>query len=113
MKNLTTELLNGYVNGLESEAKKAVFEILDINEIEDVFNYGCVSGCAGGFVYYHQTEEFFNEYPDEVLECLQNYMRECWLVSQGFEFELTRNNLTWLFVDQTVYEMVNELGLEW
>ena len=35
MKNLTAELLNGYVNGLESEAKKAVFEILDINEIEE------------------------------------------------------------------------------
>lgn len=109
MKNLTTELLNGYVNGLECEAKKAVFEILDINDIEVVFNYGCSAG-VGGFTYYHETEKFFNEYPDEVLECLQNVIEECGAVPSGFEF--TRNNLTWLFVEETVREMIYSLDLE-
>ena len=109
MKNLTNELLNGYVNGLECEAKKAVFEILDINDIEVVFEYGCSAG-VGGFTYYHETEKFFNEYPDEVLECLQSAIEECGEVPSGFEF--TRNNLTWLFVEETVKEMVYELELE-
>ena len=109
MKNLTADLLNGYVNGLESEAKKAVFEILDINEIETVFEYGCSAG-VGGFIYYHQTEKFFNEYPDEVLECLQSVIKECGAVPSGFEF--TRNNLTWLFVEETVGEMIYSLELE-
>ena len=109
MKNLTSELLNGYVNGLESEAKKAVFEKLDINDIEVVFNYGCSAGVSG-FTYYHETEKFFNEYPDEILECLQNVIEECGAVPSGFE--LTRNNLTWLFVEETVREMIYDLELE-
>ena len=110
MKNLTADLLNGYVNGLECEAKKAVFEILDINDVEVVFNYGCSAGVSG-FTYYHETEKFFNEYPDEVLECLQNVIEECGSVACTW-FELTRNNLTWLFVEETVKEMVYELELE-
>ena len=109
MKNLTTELLNGYVNGLECEAKKAVFEILSLEDIETVFDYGCSAGVSG-FTYYHETEEFFNEYPDEVLECLQNVIEEYGAVPSGFEF--TRNNLTWLFVEETVREMVYDLDLE-
>ena len=109
MKNLTSELLKGYANGLESEAKKAVFEILSLEDIETVFDYGCSAGVSG-FTYYHETEEFFNEYPDEVLECLQNVIEECGTVPSGFEF--TRNNLTWLFVEETVREMVCDLDLE-
>lgn len=109
MKNLTSELLNGYVNGLESEAKKAVFETLSLEDIETVFEYGCSAGVSG-FTYYHDTEKFFNEYPDEVLECLQNVIEECGAVPSGFE--LTRNNLTWLFVEETVREMIYELELE-
>ena len=110
MKNLTSELLNGYVNGLECEAKKAVFEILSLEDIETVFEYGCSAGVSG-FTYYHETEKFFNEYPDEVLECLQNVIEECGSVACTW-FELTRNNLTWLFVEETVKEMVYELELE-
>ena len=109
MKNLTADLLNGYVNELECEAKKAVFEILDINDIEVVFNYGCSAG-VGGFTYYHETEKFFNKYPDEVLECLQSVIEECGAVPSGFE--LTRNNLTWLFIEETVREMIYSLELE-
>ena len=111
MKNLTADLLNGYVNGLECEAKKAVFEILDINEIEDVFNHGCVSGCAGGFIYYHQTEGFFNTYSDEILE-LVNELKNEYGAEMFANFEFDKNSLTWLFVEETVREMVYSLELE-
>ena len=111
MKNLTADLLNGYVNGLECEAKKAVFEILDINEIEDVFNYGCASGCAGGFVYYHQTHSFFNTYSDEIFEML-NELKNEYGAEMFANFEFDKNTLTWLFVEETVREMVCDLDLE-
>ena len=109
MKNLTADLLNGYANGLECEAKKAVFEKLDINDIEVVFNYGCSAGVSG-FTYYHETEGFFNEYPDEVLECLQSVIEECGAIPRGFNFD--KNSLTWLFVEETVREMIYDLDLE-
>ena len=111
MKNLTADLLNGYVNGLECEAKKAVFEILDINEIEDVFNYGCISGCAGGFIYYYQTEEFFNTYSNEIFEML-NELKNEYGAEMFTNFEFDKNTLTWLFVEETVRQMVYDLELE-
>ena len=111
MKNLTADLLNGYVNGLESEAKKAVFEILDINEIEDVFNHGCVSGCAGGFIYYHQTEEFFDTYANEIFE-MMNELKNEYGAEMFANLEFDKNSLTWLFVEETVREMGYDLDLE-
>ena len=111
MKNLTTDLLNGYVNGLESEAKKAVFEILDINEIEDVFNHGCISGCAGGFIYYHQTEEFFDTYANEIFE-MMNELKNEYGAEMFANLEFDKNSLTWLFVEETVREMIYSLELE-
>lgn len=110
MKNLTADLLKGYVNGLECEAKKAVFEILSLEDIETVFEYGCQFGAVSGFIYYHQTEEFFDKYANEVLGCLQNYVEEWGCVPTGMEID--KNNLTWLFVEETVKEMVYDLELE-
>lgn len=110
MKNLTAELLKGYVNGLECEAKKAVFEILDINEIEDVFNYGCSAGVSG-FTYYHETEKFFDTYANEILE-LVNELKNEYGAEMFTNFEFDKNNLTWLFVEETVREMVYDLELE-
>ena len=111
MKNLTTELLNGYVNGLESEAKKAVFETLSLEDIETVLEYGCQFGGAGGFIYYHQTEEFFDTYSDEILE-LVNELKNEYGAEMFTNFEFDKNSLTWLFVEETVREMIYDLELE-
>lgn len=110
MKNLTADLLNGYANGLECEAKKAVFEKLDINDIEVVFNYGCSAGVSG-FTYYHETEGFFNTYSDEILE-LVNELKNEYGAEMFANFEFDKNSLTWLFVEETVREMIYDLELE-
>ena len=39
----------------------------DIDEIRDVANYGCAAGVSG-FIYYHETEKFFDEYEDEIYD---------------------------------------------
>ena len=109
MKNLTADLLNGYVNGLECEAKKAVLMTLGVEDVEIVFNHGCVVG-VNGFTWYNQTHAFFDKYADEVLECLQNFIAECGAIPRGFNFD--KNTLTWLFVEETVREMVYDLDLE-
>ena len=37
----------------------------DLDEIKDVANYGCGGGVSG-FIYYHETRKFFNEYEEEI-----------------------------------------------
>ena len=110
MKNLTADLLNGYVSGLESEAKKAVFEILSLEDIEIVYNYGCVAG-VGGFTYYHETEEFFDTYANEIFE-MMNELKNEYGAEMFTNFEFDKNSLTWLFIEETVREMIYDLELE-
>ena len=110
MKNLTADLLNGYVNGLECEAKKAVFEILSLEDIETVFDYGCSAGVSG-FTYYHETEEFFDTYSNEIFEML-NELKNEYGAEMFTNFEFDKNSLTWLFVEETVREMIYDLDLE-
>lgn len=110
MKNLTIELLNGYVNGLESEAKKAVFETLSLEDIETVFEHGCSVG-VGGFTYYHETESFFDEYTEEILEFLE-YMKQEHGTDIFKYINFTKNDLTWLFVEETVKTFIYEEGLD-
>ena len=43
----------------------------DIDEIRDVANYGCAAGVSG-FIYYHETEKFFDEYEDEIYDYLND-----------------------------------------
>ena len=43
----------------------------DIDEIRDVANYGCSAGVSG-FIYYHETEKFFDEYEDEIYDYLND-----------------------------------------
>ena len=108
MENLTNEMLQNYKEALESEAKKEVLETLGVDDIKMVFNYGCGVGVSG-FIYYYETEAFFKKYTDEVLECFQDLTKEFGEIPL---YEITQNNLTWLFVEETVREMAYGLDLE-
>ena len=37
----------------------------DLDEVKDVANYGCGGGVSG-FIYYHETRKFFDEYEEEI-----------------------------------------------
>lgn len=117
MLKLNENQFNEYVENLECKAQKRVFEILEggdfdetYNEIDMVYNHGCIVG-VGGFIYYNETESFFDEYSSEILELLEELKSEF-----GTEFlknvELTKNNLTWLFVENTVRKMIMDLDCE-
>ena len=107
---LTQEQLNEYVLGLESNGQKEVFDTLDIDDIDCVFNYGCSCG-VGGFIYYNETESFFDRHSTEILELVEELKSEYGADFLG-NIELTKNNLTWLFVEETVRQMVYALDCE-
>ena len=109
MENLTMEKLNGYVKGLTNNAEIEVFNTLDMDDINCVLNYGCVSGISG-FTWYSETEAFFDKYATEILELLEELKQEGVDILSHIEF--TKNNLTWLFVEETVKKMVYELDCE-
>lgn len=84
--------------------QQAVFEIVESalegyskaeqkTWLEDLAAHGCISGMVSSLIYYHQTERFFDQHADEILE-LANLL--CFSVNVT-EVGLTqfKNNMAW------------------
>lgn len=103
----------------ESELKKEVIEdILDqgeesediISYMKDVLNHGCVSGTVSSLIYYTDTQKFFDKYQSEIFDLYNNYRTETGATP---DFELNSNNLAWFSYEQTIYNLLNELEIEY
>jgi len=89
----------------------------DADEIKDVARYGCEGG-VNGFIYYSETEKFFDEYEDEIYD----YLNDCDysmkdFVTSGSTISTLKNSLVWCVVElwcqvqHSVNEMVREAAL--
>jgi len=65
--------------------KEAYNEIIESNlnnpeerktYLQDLTQYGAISGMVGGLIYYHETTQFFNEHRDEILAMLHELKEE-------------------------------------
>jgi hypothetical protein len=41
-----------------------------VDFMEDVMQYGCVSGCVTGMIYYHETVKFYDEYREYIYDLM-------------------------------------------
>ena len=86
-------------------SNSAVQSILDTYDTEDLTNiaeHGCVSGCASSHIYYTETSAFYDKYEEEV----NDYLRE--IFGDNFLFDVCsdchdmvdmKNKLTWSFIE--------------
>ena len=80
----------------------------DEDEIIDVANYGC-SGGVSGFIYYNQTNEFFDDFEDDIEDvCFDilgdDYLSElakCETSIQGL-----KNKMVWFVVQEYCNRLV-------
>ncbi len=86
----------------------------DADEIKDVANYGCAGGVSG-FIYYSETEKFFDEYEDEIYD----YLNDCGFsmknfVDTGSTISTLKNEMVWCVVECwcQAQHMGNELERE-
>ena len=89
-------------------------DILEVNNndeeikdyIDNVLSYGCVSGCVTSLIYYEDTDKFFSQYYDEILEMVNEL--NIWY---GISFEINSNNLSWFAYEETIKDIATELGI--
>lgn len=114
MLNINENVYNRYVEGLENEGFKAVLEILEggsfeetLSELNAVYQHGCSIGISG-FTYYSETEKFFDEYSEDILEALQEFK---YTVDDSIfaNLDFTKNGLTWFFVEDCVSRLINDI----
>ena len=86
----------------------------DADEIKDVATYGCAAGVSD-FIYYHETEKFYDEYEDEILD----YLADCGvtirdLCTNDDTITTLKNSLVWCVVECwcQAQHRINEMVLE-
>ena len=93
----------------------AITEIRNTYSYEDakeIVNNGCESGVCFKHIYYADTVEFFNKYPDEITEYIINNVGiEC--ITESFtrnngNWDYHFNDLVWMFIELVAGQIVDE-----
>ena len=74
----------------------------DIEEIKDVADHGCEGGVSG-FIYYHETRKFFDEYQEEIEQELEelygdDYLKQILNTSSIQDVTQLKNYMVWSVV---------------
>lgn len=101
------KILNDYLKEECGAMEQEILSSLSEDEIKNIYEYGCCWAGAGNFLYYYQTNAFFNKYPEECLEVLQLAINDCWIDPKNFNFR--RNDIVWLAVEVTVQNFMSYL----
>ena len=83
--------------------------------IEEVLEYGCVSGIVGSLIYYYQTEEFFDRHKDAINELAHGLSEDIY----GNPFEIyhnlnggcSKNNMAWFGFEEMTRIIASELEI--
>lgn len=99
LKHEVAEIIMDQVDGLDNE------EILE--HVAQIVNYGCVSGIVPALITYKDTDEFFNNHSDEILELLDNDKEEG--ILDVNEIEFNKNWLSWYAFERITFDIQYEL----
>ena len=99
LKHDVAEIILDQVDGYENE------EILEY--AAQIVNYGCQSGIVPTLMTYKDTDEFFNNHSDEILELLDNDKEEGILNMNEVEFN--KNWLSWYAFERITFDIQYEL----
>ena len=99
LKHDVVEIIMDQVDGYDND------EILEY--VAQIINYGCASGMVPALITYKDTDEFFNNHSDEILELLDNDKEEGILDINEIEFN--KNWLSWYAFERITFDIQYEL----
>ena len=115
MKNLLNSMLENTMEGtLKHDVAETILSQVDgmnneeiLEHVAQIINYGCVSGIVPTLMTYKDTDEFFNNHNDEILELLDNDKEEGILDMNEVEFN--KNWLSWYAFERITFDIQYEL----
>lgn len=86
-------------------------------ELKDICQHGCVSGCAGGLIYYHETVALYDQFRDELHQKLGEWIDEVGetptFVTEHLDcFQTFANAMVWFVAEQYANEIIQTLECE-
>jgi len=87
-----------------------------IEELNDIVEYGCASGCASNHIYYKDTVSFYDKYSDEISEYVRDVTDPSYLTEtfDNNEGNLTgyKNDIVWTFIELYAMELIDNINNE-
>ena len=96
-----------------SPAVKSILSTYDSEELSDIAEHGCQSGCASSHIYYSENVEFFDKYESDIQEYLADNFGDDFmfkLVTDCHDMTDMKNKLVWTFIELVAYDYMNQLG---
>ena len=115
MKNLLNSILENTMEGtLKHDVAEIILDQVDgmnneeiLEHVGQIIKYRCVSGIVPALMTYKDTDEFFNNHSDEILELLDNDKEEGILDMNEVEFN--KNWLSWYAFERITFDIQYEL----
>ena len=87
-----------------------------IDELNDIVEHGCASGCAHQHIYYSDTVSFYDEYSDTIDDYIRNVIGGEFLTEtfDNNEGNLTgyKNDIVWTFIELYAMELIDNIDNE-
>ena len=87
-----------------------------IDELNDIVEHGCASGCAHSHIYYSDTNSFFDEHESDICDYIvdaigSEYLTETFDNNEGM---LTgyKNDIVWTFIELYAMELIDNINNE-
>ena len=87
-----------------------------IDELNDIVEHGCASGCAHQHIYYSDTNSFFDQHDYEIVSYIRDAIGSEF-VTETFdnnEGNLTgyKNDIVWTFIELYAMELIDNIDNE-
>ena len=87
-----------------------------IEELNDIVEHGCASGCANNHIYYSDTVSFYDKYSDDIVEYITDAIGSEFLTEtfDNNEGNLTgyKNDIVWTFIELYAMELIDNINNE-
>lgn len=93
--------------------KEWVANQYELDELKDIYIHGCESGCAGGLIYYSETNALYDQFADEIHEIVYDYFIDCGgsipntILDRLGCLEHFKNQMVWCCAEIIASEIVN------
>ena len=87
-----------------------------IDELNDIVEHGCVSGCANNHIYYAETNSFFNEYESDIVDYIRDaigseFLTQTFDNNEGY-LRGYKNDIVWTFIELYAMELIDNINNE-
>jgi hypothetical protein len=84
----------------------------DQDELEEIAQHGCASGCAAGLIYYSETSAIYHEHAEELHERVGEYIAmvgdiPSFIIENFNSASHFRNAMVWLVAEIYAQELSN------